>query len=336
MKSSRLNFAWCTTVLAFALSVATAQAADYKAPRLANGQPDFQGFWTNVSMTQLTRSPQFKSLVISKEEAESIKQRRAAQEARSNAPTDPNEGAPSAGGVGGYNSFWVDSGEELAVINGEVRTSWLVDPKNGQLPYSEKGQKVFREQMAFVRNHLDNPEGRPMAERCIVGFGSTAGPPMINVLYNNHYQFVQTDDYVVILVEMNHDARIVRLNDEPLPEGLNPWLGDSVGRWEGDTLVIETTNFNPGEQLRLNFNQSFYISQNAKVVEKLTRVSEDQLLYEFTVTDPEIYTQPWRAEMVFNATDEPVYEYACHEGNYALPNILAGARAEEKQSKPKK
>src|SRR5688572_9498661 len=140
---------------------------------------------------------------------------------------------------------------------------------------------------------------------------------------------VQTRDTVVILVEMNHDARIIRLNGKHLPRQVRPWLGDSVGRWEGDTLVVETTNFNPGESLRLNYNQSFYISTAGKVIERFKRVSSTEILYEFTVEDPDIYSQPWRAEMVMTASTGQLFEYACHEGNYALPGILAGARKEE-------
>ncbi|MGI1677237.1 MAG: hypothetical protein K6L75_00775 [Cellvibrionaceae bacterium] len=307
----------------------------YKAPRLANGQPDFQGVWTNSSLTQLTRGRQFKSLILSKEDAAKIEAGRAASTKRALQPTDPNAPAPSAGGVGGYNNFWLDPGSSFAQINGEYRTSWLVDPANGQLPYSEKGKRIFNEQAAAFRNHVDNPEGRPMAERCIIGFGSTGGPPMINVLYNNNYQIVQNDDAFMIQVEMNHDARIVRLNGEHLPKEMTPWLGDSIGKWEDDTLVVETTNFHPGEQLRLNFNQSFYLSKNAKVVERFTRTAEDILFYEFAVTDPDIYTKTWRAEMVFRKVDDNIFEYACHEGNYALPGILAGARKEENDAAKK-
>ncbi|MGH1472414.1 MAG: hypothetical protein ACRBCS_14570 [Cellvibrionaceae bacterium] len=307
----------------------------YQVPRLANGQPDFQGVWTNSSLTQLTRGRQFKSLILSKEDAARIEAGRAASTERALKPTDPNAPAPSKGGVGGYNNFWLDPGSSFGQIDGEYRTSWLIDPEDGQLPYSEKGRKIFNEQAAAYRNHVDNPEGRPMAERCIIGFGSTGGPPMLNVLYNNHYQFVQSDKAVMIQVEMNHDARIVRLNEQHLPKSMTPWLGDSIGQWEGDTLVVETTNFHPGEQLRLNFNQSFYLSTNAKVVEKFTRSAEDTLFYEFAVTDPDIYTQTWRAEMVFRRAEDNIYEYACHEGNYALPGILAGARKEESDAAKK-
>ncbi len=322
-----------TAVLSLCIANAVI-AADYQAPRLANGQPDLQGTWTNASLTQLVRSRQYKSLILPKEQADQIEQRRAASTERALLPTDPNAPAPTAGrgGVGGYNNFWLDPGKSFGKINGEYRTSWLVEPANGQLPYTEKGKKIFDQQAAFFRNHVDNPEGRPMAERCIIGFGSTGGPPMLNVLYNNNYQFVQSDDTIMIQVEMNHDARIIRLDDEHLPKNMTPWLGDSIGKWEGDTLVVETTNFHPGEQLRLNFNQSFYMSTNAKVIERFTRTADDAILYEFEVTDPDIYSQPWRAEMALTASKEPIFEYACHEGNYALPGILAGARLEEKEA----
>lgn len=166
-----------------------------------------------------------------------------------------------------------------------------------------------------------------MAERCLVGFGSTGGPPMINVMYNNTYQFVQTKDNVLINVEMNHDARIIPLGDANLE--LPQWLGRSKGRWEGDTLVVETTNFHPGESLRTFFQNSYMLSPDATVVERFNRVSDTELLYRFTVTDPKLFSAPWSAEMVFNRSPQPAYEYACHEGNHSMPGILAGARVND-------
>ena len=314
-----------------------ALAEDYKAPRTSDGAPDLQGVWTNVSLTTLLRSPQFQTNVVTAQAAEAVATQRAAAMEKSLAPTDPNAPAPPVGGnVGGYNSFYGDAGERLARVKGEYRTTWLVEPNNGRLPYSPKGQQIFAAAQALNRDNFDGPEVRPMAERCIIGFGSTGGPPMINVLYNNNYQIVQTPKAVMILVEMNHDARIIRLGGKHLPPQVRPWLGDSIGHWEGDTLVVETTNFNPGESLRLNFNQSFYISPNGKVIERFTRVGKNEMLYEFAVEDPEIYTQTWRAEMTFNSAPGKVYEYACHEGNYALPGILAGARKEEQEAASKR
>ena len=322
---------------AMALALATpafaqAPVAAYQAPRTADGKPDLQGFWSNVSLTNLERSGQFKSLVIPEADAKRIETQRAAANARGNERTDPNSGAPRAGqDVGGYNNFYVDSGTHFGKIKGEVRSSWIVDPPSGKIPYTPEGKKKFDDNLSFVRNTFDGPETRPMAERCLVGFGSTGGPPMINVMYNNTYQFVQTPDYLVIMVEMNHDARIIPLNDK-LDMKLPQWLGRSKGHWEGDTLVVNTTNFNPGESLRTFFQNSYMLSPDAKVTERFTRVAADQVLYEFAVDDPKLFSQVWKAEMVFN-TSKPAYEYACHEGNYALPGILAGARKNDAQGK---
>jgi len=331
MKYSLAAVVTCV-VWAAAISSADAQTS-YKPPRTADGKPDLQGVWTNVSLTTLLRSPQFKTNVVSADDAERVAQRRAVAMERSLQPTDPKTGAPPKGGnVGGYNSFYGDAGERLAKVKGEYRTTWLFED-NGQLPYSESGRRIFDARLASVRNNFDGPEARPMAERCVVGFGSTSGPPMINVLYNNHYQIVQTRDAVMIHVEMNHDARIVRMNGKRVPQSIRKWMGDSIGRWDGDTLVVETTNFNPGEELRTNFDQSFYISKDGKVTERFTRISPTEISYEFIVDDPQTYSKVWRAEMVLNAAQGNIYEYACHEGNYALPGILAGARKAESEGK---
>jgi len=255
--------------------------------------------------------------------------------AAASTPTDPNAPAPpKANDPGGYNAVWIDPGTSFGRIGGEVRTSWLVDPADGKLPYSPEGKKLFDTTQTRARTDFDGPEIRPLGERCMLGFGSTAGPPMMNVLYNNNYQFQQSKDAVVILVEMNHDARIIRLADRRHPpSNITPWMGDSVGWWEGDTLVVETTNFNPQESLRPYFAASLFLSPSAKVTERFTRTSASQILYEFTVDDPKVFTQSWRAQMAFNATKGPVYEYACHEGNYALPGILGGARRAEKEGR---
>ncbi|HEY8002767.1 MAG TPA: hypothetical protein VIE16_00985 [Phenylobacterium sp.] len=317
------------------VAAAAVHAADYHAPRNGFGQPDLQGDWTNASLTSLQRPAMFKSLTLTEAEAQALEKRRAAARAAQDRPTDPKSGAPpAANDPGGYNASWTDPGVSLGRIEGQVRTSWIVDPANGQLPYSTAGRRAYVEALRKARNSWDGPEGRPLGERCILGFGSTAGPPMLNVLYNNNYQIVQSKDAVAILVEMNHDARIVRLTDKAhLPADMRPWMGDSVGWWEGDTLVVETTNFNPGESLRPYFNNSIYLSPQAKVTERFTRVSPTQILYQFAVDDPATYSQVWKAEMPLNAAKGPIYEYACHEGNYALPGILAGARRAEKDGK---
>jgi hypothetical protein len=321
---------------ALALSAGAALAAEvWKVPRNAFGQPDFSGVWSNASVTQLERPPALKTLVITAEQAKILEAGFAAMRSADARPTDPADGAPKSGqDPGGYNAFWIDPGSHAGAIGGEIRSSWLVEPADGRLPYSAEGRKLFMAEVMKIQTNFDGPEGRQVAERCLMGFGSTAGPPMMNVLYNNTYQIQQAKDAVVIVVEMNHDARVIRLDRrEHLPAHIRQWMGDSVGWWEGDTLVVETTNFNPGEQLRPGIPTTFFVSKDAKVTERFTRISERQILYEFKVEDPGVYTSPWRGEMPLNAAKGPVYEYACHEGNYALPGILRGARVAEAEGK---
>ncbi|MFM1895921.1 MAG: hypothetical protein RLZZ385_995 [Pseudomonadota bacterium] len=304
-------------------------------PRTEWGAPDLQGFWSIATQTNLERAERFAGkLVISPEEAAQIEAMVAARDAASNAPSDPERGPPSAGNnVGGYNTFWMDPGNRLAVINGEIRTSILVDPPDGKLPYSEQGLANFAAANAR-RESYDGPEVRPLGERCVVGFGSTGGPPKLPVLYNNLTQIVQTEDYVVLLAEMNHDARIIRLGGEFQDPPFNYWMGDSIGRFEGDTLVVETTNFHPQQELRSSLDHRFIGSTTMHVVERFTRVSEEEILYQFTVNDPVNYSLPWSGELPMNRTDDRLFEYACHEGNYAMPGILAGARRAEKEGQP--
>ncbi|MBL8774213.1 MAG: hypothetical protein JNK30_22685 [Phenylobacterium sp.] len=331
----RLAIGFAAALLAAAPAAAASADAVWKAPRNAFGQPDLEGVWTNASLTSLERGPQFKTLTIPEAQAQQVEAMRARMMAAQNRPSDPNAGAPAAGeDPGGYNSFWVDPGTRMGRIAGEVRTSWLVEPADGKLPYRPEGWKRYQDTLMKARNTFDGPEARPLGERCILGFGSTAGPPMMNVLYNNHYQIQQTVDAVVIVVEMNHDARIIRLTDtRRLPKDHPEWMGKSTGRWEGDTLVVETTGFNPGESLRPYFGASLYLSPDAKVTERFTRISKDQILYRFEVDDPAVYKSVWKAEMPLNASKGPVYEYACHEGNYSLPGILAGARKAEAEGR---
>ena len=315
-----------TAVTCIAGTVAAAETG-YITPRTEFGAPDLQGTWSIATQTNLERAERFNGqLVISEEEALRIEAMVRARNEASNQPSDPDREAPDEGrGVGGYNTFWMDPGERLALVDGEIRTSILVDPADGQLPYSEQGRANFAAAMTR-RNSYDGPEVRPLGERCTVGFGSTGGPPKLPVLYNNLTEIVQTEGYVVLLAEMNHDARIIRIDDEYLDPPQYPWMGDSIGYYEDDTLVVETTNFHEQQSMRSSLEHRFYGSQEMKVTERFTRVSDDVILYQFTVEDPENYTQPWSGELPMNLTDDHVYEYACHEGNYALPGILAGAR----------
>jgi len=328
--------ALCVASLTFASAVTVRAATSspskstYKAPRTEFGQPDLQGFWNNATLTPFARPTEYGDrLTMTAEEAAKIEHTEAAGVAAANEPTDPSKGIqdlPTDCGRGftgvncGYNTFWVDPGTQVMTINGEKRTS-ILTTHDGRVPPRKSGATAMaqRPRGGFV----DGPEARSLGERCIMSFGSSAGPPMIPLLYNNNYQIVQNKDYVVILVEMVHDARIVRLNGQRKPDGIRQWMGDSVGRWEGDTLVVETANMRPEQRFS-------GVSEGVKFIERFTRTGPDKIVYEFTVDDPAVWDQPWGGQVAMNASNEPLYEYACHEGNYALPGILAGAREEER------
>jgi hypothetical protein len=306
----------------------------YVVPRLAIGQPDLQGVWSNASNTRMTRPNTFKSLVMSDAEAAKA---RAENPSNIRQATDDNQqisdglltGKDLAQGRG-YNAFWIDPGNNYAMVKGSWRTSWIVDPPNGQIPFSEEGRKLLASMRANVGqgrgSGYDNPEERGAGERCIVGFGGSGGPPINNVLYNNNYQIIQSPDHVVFVTEMNHDARIIPLNGKHRPNVLKPYLGDSIGWWEGDTLVVETININP------NGGGSVQLTPGGKIIERFTRYNENQVLYEFEVHDPALYTQVWRGEMGLNKSPA-MFEYACHEGNYGLEGILAGGREADRKGR---
>lgn len=318
--------------LAFAATAASAQA--YKVPRTAHGDPDLQGIWTNASITTLERAPGLNKLVLTPQEAKAAEAMTKAWLAENDKPTDPEAGAPPvADDPGGYNSFWIDLGSKYGMVNGEIRTSWVVDPPTGQVPYSAEGRRAMMAEGFRQFQVFDGPETRSLGERCIVGYGSTGGPPMLNVLYNNNYQIVQSPGFVTIVVEMNHDARVIRLGGKHPPRTIRPWMGDSIGWWEGDTLVVETTNLHPGQAFTADIRHRIYLAPESKVIERFTRVSDKEIVYAFSVEEPRAYTQVWRGEIPMRATEGPMYEYACHEGNYSLPGILAGAREEEKKKK---
>lgn len=312
-----------------ALLLAGAAAADYAAPRTDFGQPDLQGTWTNATFTTLERPEQFDALVLTPDEALSVVDARNALYADNDRPDKVDGKLTVSNDPGGYNSFWMDEGEGLAVIDDEIRSSIIVEPADGRIPYSFFGRlNFYRAFMQWTR--FDGPETRPLGERCIVGFGSTGGPPMLPVLYNNHYQIVQNEDHVLILVEMNHDVRTVRLGGSHPPADVRKWMGDSIGHWEDDTLVVETTNFHPSQSVRAALKHQLYASQDLKVIERFTRIADDRIHYAFEMHDPRTYSQVWKGELPFRRTDARIYEYACHEGNYAMGGILAGARRAER------
>jgi len=300
----------------------------YKAPRTFYGQPDLQGTWTNGTFTTLERPDDIETLVLSETEARAMVIARNEFYAGYDEPEKVDGKLAESTDPGGYNTFWMDEGSNLAVVDGEYRSSIIVHPEDGQIPY--KWTSFYRRYRDLIQlTRMDGPELRPLGERCIVGFGSTGGPPMLPVLYNNNYQIVQNKDHVLILVEMNHDVRTVRLNSKHPPTSVKKWLGDSIGWWEGDTLVVETTNFHPGQSIRASLKHLIYATDELKVTERFTRTSDKAIKYEFAMDDPNVYSEVWRGELPFRKHDEQIYEYACHEGNYAMPGILAGARREE-------
>ncbi|GAB1268065.1 hypothetical protein NBRC116493_13180 [Aurantivibrio infirmus] len=332
-------------VFIFALLTAFTAATSAKDAK----RPELTGIWTNASLTNLTRPRGVTKLILSQEEAEQQAAGTAVagiapEEAADDSVVDPDQGAPEKGGrdfgLRGYNSFWTDPGSSLALVKGQYRSSYIVDPENGQIPrlanpkvkYEDRGYGV--RYLTGVGGNSD-PEALPLGERCLIGFGNTGGPGMRGTLYNSTYQFVQTDDHVMIMVEMVHDARIIptfasaeeaRANHRP--NVIKPWLGDSVGWYEDGALVVETINYKP---LYMEQN-STPISEGGKLTERFSRYSDSEIFYQFTIDDPNIYSQPWTAELSFYATEGPVFEYACHEGNYSMEGILAGARLKEREA----
>jgi hypothetical protein len=298
-------------------------------PRTEDGHPDLQGVWTNATITPLERPAKYKSLTISDAEARQWEQTEAQDlKAEDGASDGKIIRAAGSAGTGGYNALFLDRGSELARVDGVKRTSLIIDPPDGHVPpLTEAAKKRMGEEMLQFFN-FDDVKNRPLSERCLIGFGSTAGPPMLPVLYNNNYQIVQTPDTIMILVEMVHDVRVIRMNQQHVASDVKKWLGDSIGRWEGDTLVVDTTNFRPEVRFRGS-------SENLHVVERFQRIDANTILYRATIEDPTTFTRPWTVEYPFLATAGPVYEYACHEGNYAMQDIMSGARRMESHTDKK-
>jgi hypothetical protein len=321
---------------------------------------DLQGTWDVATMTPLERPAEFKGrAALTAAEAKAMEEYEARRQEQAASPDDPNRSAPPVGGdtsptnsfleqlwrggggvVGGYNQFWVAMGSTVTKVNGEYRTSIVVDPPDGRIPTMipaarERNEAYARgavapgadesSSSAGPATSFDNPEQRPLAERCLLGFGSTSGPPTLpNYFYNNLKQIVQTPTTVTILNEMVHDARVVRIGAAHLPPSVRRWNGDSIGHWDGNTLVVDTTNFTEKTQFQ-------GASSKLHVVERFTRIDDKALLYRFTIEDPDTWGRPWTGEYPWVATDEQIYEYACHEGNHAMENMLSGARARDRE-----
>jgi hypothetical protein len=330
-KGLPIGLAVVLTVAAMAAHSGNDASRRYRAPRLADGTPDLQGVWTNQTATPMERAVELGTRrAFTDAEAAAISKAAIAAVEADAKPSDPDkkiEAATSLPPVGNYNLFWTDRGMSVAQIDGEYRTSMIIEPLNGRVPpLTEAAQE--RIAATKIGRSNDGPEGRALGERCLLSFGYASGPPMLPVMYNSYYQIVQSPGYVMILVEMVHDARIIRIGDKHVPSSVRKWMGDSVGRWEGDTLVVETRNFRQEQSFRGS-------SEQAVITERFTRVADDKIVYRFTVDDPATFTERITGELPFVPANGNIYEYACHEGNYALPGILSGAREEEKAAAAK-
>lgn len=304
------------------------------APKTAWGDPDLQGMWDFRTITPMERPLAFgDKQFLSAEEAAELEQLKAAFEAADVKARQDSTGATAAAEAGKFNTFkpgigdpvgaygseWYDTGSRVVPSK---RTSLIVDPADGRIPYTPEGR-----QRNSRPRHTDGPEGRSLSERCLVGLN--AGPPMRPHAYNNNAHIFQAPGYVAILNEMIHDVRIIPLDRRPhISPIIRQWMGDSRGRWEGQTLVVETTNFDD----RANFSGA---TESMRLVERFTRVGPDALDYEFTVTDPKAFSRPWTSSFQMIRSNDKIYEYACHEGNHGMEGILRGARAEERAAAQK-
>ena len=301
---------------ALALAQTDVFDADYVTPRTEHGQPDLQGVWSNATLTPLERPAELADKVtLTEEEAtEYAAQRRAATN------RDQRADDSAADILDAYNDFWWDSGDSIVRTR---RTSLVIDPADGRVPaLTAAAQARLADQGAARRDPPEGPEDLPLGVRCL--YFPHAGPPMMPGSYNNHYQIVQTEDFVLIVNEMGHETRIIPLDGrDPLPDAIRQWRGSSRGTWNGETLVVDTTHRRDDTSLRGS-------GENMRLVERFTRVADDVLLYEFTVDDAESFERQWTVQIPSVRAQGLLYEFACHEGNRSLPGILAGARAAER------
>jgi hypothetical protein len=291
----------------------------YAPPRTPDGQPDLQGFWTNSTYTPLERPKNVTKEFYTPEEAALAEKAAAARETEQTTP------GTTADVHYDFSQFGLDRSQAPLAHN--LRTSLIVNPENGRLPpLSDEGRRRAAEETARLKGvgRWDSAETNQLDDRCLIMGGS--GPPMLATAYNSNYQIVQTPGYVMILIEMIHDVRMIPLDGRPQPNrNIRQWMGVSRGRWDGPTLVVETTNFNGRNPLEGS-------SDNMKVTEWFTRTADDAIQYKFTVDDPSTWSRAWTAEMLMRSTKGPLFEHACHEGNYGLYNTLVGARMEEKKA----
>jgi len=316
----RYWMAMAIAALSLAAPAAEGQAravrtANYVSPRTPDGQPDLQGIWNNATLTPLERPAELAGKkVFTPAEAKAYENLSLEQNDR-----DRRGGDKATDLAGAYNQAWFDRGTKVVQT---LRTSLIVDPADGKIPYSAEGLKRMAAAAEYARAHpADGPESLGLQNRCL--WWGTGGPPMLPGPYNSNYQILQTPGYVAIVVEMIHDVRIIPLDRRPhLPAGVRQWMGDARGHWEGNTLVVETTNLTGKSHFR-------GATEKMRLLERFTRTDANTLNYEFTVEDPATFTKPWSGLVPMTKSAGPIYEYACHEGNYAIPGILGGARAQE-------
>jgi hypothetical protein len=296
----------CAWLVAFSLPVS---AQSYRPPLHADGHPNLEGIWVNASATPLVRPPGHEQLIISEAEARELDSRRIAGDEDRTTPTEPTE--------------WTEE-RHIEPISGTLRSSVVIEPSNGQIPGNEAFRIHVRAVPAATLHSMDGPEQRPSSERCL---GSQAAqPPILSIATSNLHQIIQTAQTTVFFSEWLHEARIIRMNAKHAHPAITSWLGDSIGWWEGDTLVVETRYFTPSDKTRTSPLGIFAVSPATTVTERFTRISHEEMNYRFTVEDPSWYERPWTGESHFMLSDQRILEVACHEGNYNMRFMLEAAR----------
>ena len=308
-----------------ALILALPGFAQTTVPRLRDGHPDLNGFWNNANLTPFQRPAGLgEKQYFTSDEAKAFEKTRLEEVDR-----DRRKGKSQADLDGAYNEVWFDRGTRIAK-NG--RTSLIIDPPDGRVPPLTVAAKAKFDKInaEFALHPADNPEDRPLPDRCLMF--SQVGPPMLPGNYNDNYEIVQTPESVLILAEMGNITRVIPLGGKPhLPSTMRQWTGDSKGHWEGDTLVVDTTGFRYSNRSRFGVVFGGPSDENLHVVERFTRTDADTILYRATVEDETVYAKSWTIEVPMKKIEGPIFEYACHEGNYGMTGILGGARAEEKK-----
>jgi hypothetical protein len=303
----------CLGLLALCAAAPAAEIPKtYRPPRLPDGHVDMQGIWKNSNLTPLERPKEFTQLAITAADAKRFKEQYLAPSGVKNLVDDPGRALED---------------RSIEPIRGELRSSQIIDPKDGRIPWNDAYREKPASLLRAVFNAFDNPEQRPGPERCL---SSTGAPPMQPTIDGNIYQIVQTPATAVIVSEYIHDARVIRMSGTHSPPALTSWLGDSIGWWEKNTLVVETKYFAPNSAIRLRTRDNiFLVSPETTVIERFTRVSDKELNYVFTVSDPTYYTRPWTGETHLMSSTQRMFEFACHEGNYSMRDMLEAARAND-------